>query len=135
MAKETKSFSLQERNAEWVSSKDNASAWLDRVIENARKTGDTQGAVINVQIQQKKREKENAKNKVENLESDIQELKQLKRSMDDHEEQSIKEAAEKLPSGNLEPTNPGVENWARKLEIKPVELVERVAEYREDNIQ
>lgn len=124
--KERKSFSLDPKNKQWLDEKDNASAVVDRMIEHARKTGDVATAGIDVQIQQKQRELENAKSRVENLRQDLEELSRLREQLMVEETAGIEKARDALEGADRDPANPAIKNWADKLGITPQDLIERL---------
>jgi len=122
-SKERRTFSLDEDNDEWLADQDNASAVVNRLVDQARQNGGTQGAAIDLNIEQKERELKNARQNVERLESEIEELRELRQQVTQQETADIERAREALAGAELNPSNPAVENWATKLEMTPAELV------------
>lgn len=124
--KKPKSFTLDEENAELCDDLDNASAVVNDLLEQYRKGADKETVAIDLQIQQKERELRNAKRDVERLESDLQELKQLKAQIGVQEDAELQEARRELADTPRDPSNPAIKNWASKLGMTAQELVDRL---------
>ena len=76
---------------------------------------------LNREINERKRE----------LAEEQEELNRLESMLDDFEGRRydrLEEAAENLQGVNLEPSNPGIKNWAGKLGMTPHELVNELEE-------
>jgi seryl-tRNA synthetase len=124
--KKTRTVSLDPENDEWLSEKDNASATVNDLVTQLREGGDKATAVLDLQIQQKRREITEAENRVERLNASLDELLTLRETMDEQEVARLNDAREALSDTELSATNPAVKNWASKLGLKPVELIEQL---------
>jgi len=124
--KETRTVSIDPENDDWLQNQDNASAVVNELVEQARKTGNIETAALDLQKRQKKRELELSRQKTQNLEQDIEEIEETKKQLSNYEDAKIEEAKEALPDGVDDPANPGVENWAAKLGMTPTELLNAI---------
>ncbi len=131
--KKRTSISIDPANKHYLDERDNASAFVNRMLEHARKTGEVATAGIDVQIRQKQRELETARDKVENLERDIEELEDLRAQLMAEDDAEIKKARAALEGAEHDPANPAIKNWADKLGITAQELIRELEEGGEDN--
>lgn len=120
------SATVDAANVRWLEQFDNRSAFINRLLTQARKTGNPEQAGLDLQIQQKRRELQNAQDRVENLQRDLDELERMRRRMADKEPVTVQEAREALDVSTLDPTNPAVQNWAEKAGLTEHELIDRL---------
>jgi len=126
MSKETRTVSLDPENHEYLSDQDNASAFVNRLVEQARKGGGPETAAIDLQIRQKEREKTNLEDRLQSVKSDLSELYALKDEFEREEEASLQEARDVLADTEKDADNPAIQNWAKELGMTPTELVEEL---------
>jgi len=126
MSKTRKSFTLDDENARWLEQRDNASAVVNRIVKHARVTGEGETAGIDAQIEQKRREFRDFKQRIESIEQDIDDLKERKQRVTNQESAELTEAKEVLADVPKDPTNPGIQNWADRLGMTPQELIEEL---------
>jgi predicted transcriptional regulator len=124
--RETRTVSLQPENDEYLKQQDNASAIVDDLITQLREGGDKTTAVVETQIEEKKLELEEARNRVERLERGLQDLRELRDSMQSQESAELQQAREALEDTPKEPTNDAVQHWAEKLGMAPQELLQQL---------
>ena len=124
--KERTSVTLDVKNHEYLKKQDNASAIVNDLVEQMRNGGDRHNAALQLQIEQKTREKEQAEKTVERLGREIAELKQLVAANEQHADAKLDEAIEALETTPRNPQNPAIENWAGKLGMTPTELIEEL---------
>jgi len=132
--KERRTVTLDPQNDKYLDEHDNASAFVNRMIEHARKTGEVATAGIDVQIRQKQRELETAEQKVANLERDIAELQELREQLMAEDQAEIEKARAALEGTERDPANPAIKNWADKLGITAEELIRELAEDENDAV-
>jgi len=124
--KETRTVSLDKENHEYLKKEDNASAVVNELIEQLRQGGDRQTAALELQIEQKERELSEANGKVDRLERELAELRELRANYEQQEDAKLQRAIEVLEGVEDDPENPGVQNWAGKLGMTPEELLEEL---------
>lgn len=121
--KTTRTFSISKDNDEFLARHDNASALVDDLVEQYRNGADRDTVALQLQMNQKRREKELAKDRVDRLDNDIQELKELADEFSTEESAEIREAANALANTPDDTENPAVQNWAQKLSMTPEKLL------------
>lgn len=126
MTDKPKSIRFDKDNYQFLSNHDNASALVRDLVEQYRREGKPERAALKLRRKQKAAELEEAREKVERLESDLSEIDAMIENMNAAEETDIKEAAEALEGVELNRDNPAVENWAQKLNITPTELINSI---------
>lgn len=124
--KQRKTFTVDPQNAELCEQLDNASAVVNDLLTQYRKTGDSDTVALELQIQQKEREEREKKRELERVQQDKEELQELKRQLSSQESAELQEAREALDGVPHEPTNPGIKNWSDKLGIEPQKLIDRL---------
>jgi len=129
VTKERRTVSISEENDEYLSDHPNASDLVDELVRKYRDGADKGTAAIEVQLEQKREELRAAKRDVERIEQNVAELEQLKAELSRTENAQIAEAKRELSSieGELDPTNPAVQNWAEKIGMTPAELIAEIA--------
>jgi len=127
--KERRTVSLDPQNHEWLSDHDNASALVNDLVEQYRRNGDRGTAGLELQRQQKEREKEHLEQRLENIETDIQELDALIREYRRSEDAELVEARETLADTPRDPENPAIQSWARDLGMTPEQLIEDLEQH------
>jgi uncharacterized membrane protein len=122
--KKQKSVTVSPENAEYLSQQDNASALIDDLVSQYRKNGTGRGeAALDLQINQKEGEVEEAREKVARLERELAELKQLKAEFTEQENAELQEAREILEGTPRDPQNPAVKTQADRLGMTTTELL------------
>ena len=108
---------------------DNVSAVVTDLVEQYAKTGDRGSAGLELQREHKLNELEEAKDTVERLETEIEELTMLieeRKSQESSEWEEAKDALSGIDERRLTTDNPAVQNWSEKLGVAPTELIERI---------
>jgi len=123
MSKETRTVSIDKANDAFLANHDNASALVNDLVEQYRNGADRDTVALQLQMNQKRREKELAEDRVTRLDNDIQELKELAEEFSTKQSAEIREAAKALEDTPKEPDNPAVQNWAKKLGVTPKKLI------------
>jgi len=124
--KETRTVTLAPENDEYLAQRDNASAVVDDLVEQLRQGGDKQSAAIDLRIDQKERELEDAERDVDRLQRELRELRQLRASFEQQEDAELRQAREKLEGVPRDPTNPAIQRWAGKLGMTEQELLNQL---------
>lgn len=124
--KETRTVSLSEENNQYLSNQDNASAVVDDLITQLREGGDRETAVIDMQIEQQKREITEAENRVERLKQGLEELRKLRSELQNEESTELAEAKAALEGTPKQTDNPAIQHWAKKLGLSPDDLIEQL---------
>lgn len=124
--KETRTVSLSPDNNDYLKNKDNASAVVDDLITQLREGGDRQTAVVDMQIEQQRREITEAENRVERLEQGLDELLSLRQELQNEESAELQEARQALENTPKEPDNPAIQEWAKRLGMAPEELLQQL---------
>lgn len=122
--KTTRTVSLSPENDEYLAALDNASAKVNDLVTQLREGGDKATAVLDMQIEQKKRELQEAEQRVERLERGLEDLQKLRDEMESMERAELEDAREALAGTPKDPTNEAVQHWAEKLGMTPPELLE-----------
>jgi len=105
---------------------DNASAVVDDLLDQYRKTGDRATAALDLQIEQKEGELSEVQDTVSRLERELAELRELRSQFEEQESAELKKARKELEDTPKDPSNPAIENWAGKLGMEPTELIEKI---------
>lgn len=124
--KKTRTVSLDPENDEFLRNEDNASAVVNDLVEQLRQGGDRHNAAIDLQINQKQRERKDAKKTVERLDREIQELRELKAAANKEEDAELQQAKAALEGVPRDVSNVAIQNWASKLGMPPQELIEQL---------
>lgn len=128
--KERRTFTLDPENDRYCEELDNASAKVNKVITQLRQGSDSGTVAIDMQLRQKRRELTEAKNTVDRLESDIEELERVKDELTTQESKEISDAREALEDTPKKTTNPAIKKWANDLSMTPERLVERLQQHK-----
>ena len=126
--KKRKSITFDEDNYEFLSNHDNASALVRDLVKQYRTDGNREKAALKLRQQQKQRELESAREGVDRLENDLEEITELLQEVKDVETEQWDNAVSALENTPKEPDNPAVENWADKLGLTPTALIEQLPE-------
>lgn len=135
--KERKTLSLDaEIVAELDEKSDNDSALVNRLLDEFFATGGTGPVGLEMRIRDLEERLDTALNERDRLNRRIERLRREKEQVereieayrDEHEEQ-LREAAEYVRG--KPPENPAVQNWAQKLGMQPVELLQQVEDLDE----
>lgn len=121
-----KTVTLEPANYQELQDSDNASAVVNDLVGQWRKTGARDTAGIELQIEHKERELKEARQTVARLEDELDDLRQMVDEFEATETDGLEEAREKLRGTELHPENPAVQNWSERLGIPPSKLIEEV---------
>ena len=121
--KKRKTFTLDPENYNALTDHDNASALVNDLVEEWRRGGDRGTAALRLNLRQKKREREIAKDRFEKLDDDVEELEALLAEFESQQTNDLDRAREALEDTPLEPDNPAIKKWSRDLGIEPTELI------------
>jgi len=104
----------------------NQSGLINELVKQYRDNQDRQVAALELRVEhleeEAKRDRENAQRKQQQAE----EIRELLQDARQTEQTKLQEARNALENTPLKPDNPGVENWADKLDMSPTELIERL---------
>lgn len=124
--KRRKTFTLDEANAELCDEHVNASALVNDLLTQYRKGDDKETVAVDLQIQQKQRELREKDRQRDRVESELEELRQLKAKMQQREDGDLKRAKKALSSTPRDPENPAIQTWADDLGMTPEQLIEEL---------
>ena len=126
---------LSPENVDWLDGKyNNRSAFIDDLLTECKDgNGRADVAVRELRIQQLEEEADeleheadSLRRKAERKREQVEELREQNHLSEEQTEADLAEAQDALEHVPLEPTNPAVENWAEKLGMTPIELVEKL---------
>lgn len=126
MSKKRRTVTLDGENNQFLKKHDNASALVNDLVNQYRKGPGKQTAALELQIEQKQRERENAQQTVDRLDREIRELRELKTDFEKQEQTLLSDAKETLKDTPKDPNNLAVQEWADNLDMRPTELVEEL---------
>lgn len=124
--KKRKSFSVSEENAQLCEELDNASAVVDDLLSQYRKTGERNSAALEMQLDQTKAEIKETEDKLQRLKRQKKDLEQLKAEFTKQESAELQQARQELEGVPREETNPAIQNWAGKLGMTVPELLQEL---------
>jgi len=131
MTKETRTVSLDEENDEFLANHDNASALVNDLVEQYRKTGNRGTTALELQKKQKERELEEQEARTDRLRQDVSELDAMIREFQREEDAELQEAKDALAETPRDAENPAIETWARDLGMTPSELLSELPPHTE----
>jgi len=116
--------------ARHVRSKSNQSEYIRKLIKADLKGPDTDLVGIQAQIDTLEEGLEPLQRQVQAKQQRIEDLKALRDDYKQENEIALSAALDALDGAPPEPTNPGIQRWAEKLDLTPQELARRVEEER-----
>jgi len=122
--KKRKSLTLDEENYECLQQEDNASAVVNDLVSNYRRTGDRGTAGLELRLKHVEDQLHSAQERVEMFENQAKDIKRLIKERKREEDTELRQAREALEHVPQEADNPAVENWAEKLGMTPAELLD-----------
>lgn len=122
--KKRKSLTLDEENYECLQQEDNASAVVNDLVSNYRRTGDRGTAGLELRLKHVEDQLHSAQERVEMFENQAKDIKRLIKERKREEDTELRQAREALEHVPQEADNPAVENWAEKLGMTPTELLD-----------
>jgi len=121
---------INTNNDRFLAEADNASAVVNDLVEQFRKNGKgREMAALQLRLNQKLRELENARENVDRLETDVEEIKTLMEEAQNANSDALEEAKEalnRIDEEDLDRENPAVEHWAEKTGMTPTQLLKEV---------
>jgi hypothetical protein len=103
----------------------NRSAFINELIEAHRKGVEgTDDAIARYRKEQIESELQQVESREETLRSQLESVEKQLTSRKEHREEQLSEARDVLADVPPDPENAAVENWARKLDMAPEELLE-----------
>ena len=127
--KKRRSVSLDADVYEYLSKHYNGSALVNDLLTEYMSTEDKQKASLDLQISQKERELSEAQKTVTRLQSDIEELEDLRNTIQSSEHTKFEKAYEVLKGEDLDETHAPVKFWADRIGITPAELIQRIDQH------
>jgi len=134
MGKKVKSVSLDEDVAEAADADDslNLSALVNDFLQSYFTTGDTHRSAIETRLEQVEQEIAETRETLDGLRREKERLETLLEQEEAEREPLKQKCVELFHERDVDPTNPGVENWAVKMGMTPKQLLERVPEWAEE---
>lgn len=131
--KKRKAVSLDPVNHEFLSNQDNASALVNRLVEQYRTGGQKEDILRKYRLEQERAERESLRRQLELKEEMIDELKSTMTAEERQVARVVADAVENIDDDvPADPSNPAIENWASKAGLPPEEFAERLEEARDD---
>lgn len=124
--KERRTVSLSPENDRFLEQTDNASALVDDLVSQYRKTGDRNTTGLELQRKHKQAELEEALDRAERLRREVNELSAVIESTREQQDDQWETAQDALTGVPRDPDNPAIQNWAQKLGVTPARLIERL---------
>jgi len=122
--KKRKTLTLDEENYECLQKEDNASAVVNDLVDNYRRTGDRGTAGLRLRAEHIREQCERAQKELQMYRNQLEDVERLIQEQERQEDEELLEAREALEHVPKEPDNPAVENWADKLGMTPTELLD-----------
>jgi len=133
--KTRKSVTIDEDLAEWVENRNiNFSGLVNDLLNQYRATNESDLSVLKRRIKEEQEEVAELREKIDRKETNLRKLENELEQREEKEEEKknlLREARDALEDTPLNRENPAVKNWARKLEMKPVKLVEELSDEEE----
>jgi len=125
--KERRGVSISEENNEFLARQDNASALVDDLVTQYRKSGKGRSeAALALQIEQKEGELEDVEGTANRLRSELKQLRALKSEYARKEQTEMEEVREKLANTTKDPDNPAIQQQADNLGMTPQQLLDEL---------
>lgn len=128
MSRVNTAITISEENREWLDENyNNRSAVINDLLTRARKgEGEIQRAVARYQKEQLEREKATLETKMKSVEEQLETVDARLERDNQQKQTQLREAAQTLDGVPKEPTNPGVQRQAEKLDMTPQELLDEL---------
>lgn len=136
MSKKRTSLSLDEPIADEVQRRDelNLSGLVNDFLRGYLSYGDKTSAALEARLEALERQREQLQTELDDVESEmdeVQELIEAQHEAADKHDDVLDDLAEDLAYGDdLHRENPAVQTWARKLELRPQDLVDEIQQRR-----
>ena len=126
MTKERKTISLEPAVKNYLDSKDNASALVNRLVEAHMKGVDTQLVGLEIQERHFEREAQAALEEHERYQEQLDEIRKIRQDITQQESIELETVRKKLEDTPLEPSNPAVKKRSEELGMSPRKLCEEL---------
>lgn len=136
MSKKRTSLSLDEPIADEVQRRDelNLSGLVNDFLRGYLSYGDKTSAALEARLEALERQREQLQTELDDVESEMEEVQELieaQHETADKHDDVLDDLAEDLAYGDdLHRENPAVQTWARKLELRPQDLVAEIQQRR-----
>ena len=130
--KKRKAVSLDPVNHEFLSNQDNASALVNRLVDEYRTGGQKEDILRKYRLEQERAERESLRRQLELKEEMIDELESTMTAEERQVARIVADAVENIDDDVTEPSNPAIKNWASKAGLTAEEFAERLEGARDD---
>jgi len=133
-SKKVKSVSVDEDIAEAVDSDDsiNLSGLVNEFLKSYFTSGESHRSAIQTRLDQIEEEIDETQDRLDQLRKERQRLEELLEQEEAELEPMRRKCVDLFYGRDVEPDNPGVENWAVKMGMTPKQLLESVPEWAEE---
>ena len=129
MSKERRTVTLESEVNDYLAQDHvNASGLVNDLVKRHMNGDDTDGAIREFRIRQLEEEAEEYASRAERKRTEAERLKQAATEKEAEKREELQKAIEQLADAPRDPDNPAVESQARKLGIKPEDLVAELPE-------
>jgi len=128
VSKKRISGTIDQANFEWLEAHtDNKSAFINDLLTRARQNEDAIDHIVaRYRKEQLRAELATVEARKEGIEEQLAELSEMQRRRNNREEAEFDQALEALEGVPPEPSNPAVQNWAKKLDTTPQAVAEEL---------
>lgn len=134
MTKSRRSVTLEPDVDEYLSQDGvNASELVNDLVKNHLTGGGDKQAMLELRKEQVNGEIDNLKQQLKQKEEELATIEERLTEYRTQTEDVVKEASERLRGAPLEPSNPGVQNWAEQAGLTETELIEEIKDYRSES--
>lgn len=129
MSKERRTITLDPAADEYLGQEGvNASELVNKLVKNHYAAGGDELSMLDLREQQLESDVANLEARLETKREELEQIRDRKRSLKDEKDDRLDDAVDALAGrhGQLQASNPAVENWADKLGMPPEALVEEI---------
>lgn len=120
------SLSVDEEVYDYLQTKDNISAYVEKLAKADMKGVDTDVIGLELQERHLEREAQASLERHERFEEQLEEIRETRKQIQNQTDSALEEAREHLADTPKEPDNPAIENWAKRVDMTPQQLCERL---------
>jgi uncharacterized protein involved in exopolysaccharide biosynthesis len=120
------SFKVDDELHRYLKQKDNASAYLRRLVKADMKGEDAELVGLRSQIETLEQQAQTHAEQEEMYQNRAEELREVLQQSQERTDLGIAKAREQLSDTPRDPKNPGIQRWAEKLGMTPTALCEKL---------
>lgn len=116
------SASVDDEVFEYLQTKDNISAYIERLVEADMKGVDTDTIGLELQERHLEKEAQAALERHERVENQLEEIREMRKRIESTKDASLEKARESLEYTPKDPTNEAIQKWAKRVDMTPEQL-------------